>query len=160
DLDPGDVMVRVIRKVVENNRHIPNYTCVETISREHFHPIADQLPRACPVIVEMRKHRTPDFVLRQFMTDRLLLDVAMSDKGEIFSWVGASRFDDRFVDRVARNGPMATGLFGALLMVLFGGDVKSFRFTEALNVNGRTRFEYAFQVPQPESHYKVKMGDG
>ncbi|HLK62352.1 MAG TPA: hypothetical protein VKU19_02870 [Bryobacteraceae bacterium] len=158
--DEREVLARVTAKVLESNRRVPNYTCVETITRQFFAPIATQLPHACPAILEIRRHPTPDFILRRVMTDRLRLDVAMTARGEVFSWAGASRFDDNFVDRIAHKGPMASGLFGALLICIFETDVKAFTFTGKKTVNDRTLFEYSFQVAQPDSHYKVRIPDG
>lgn len=157
--DPGEVMARVIWKVVAAARHIPNYTCVETVSRQFFRPAANNLPRACESLLEARRHPTPDMVLHWFATDRLRLDVAMTEQGEIFSWVGASKFDEEFIDHLIRTGPMGTGAFGSMLFVTFESDVKKFKFVGNPVVEGRSLFEYSFQVSKPESHYKVRVGD-
>lgn len=106
DHDPAEVLVRATRKVLASVEHIPNYTCVETVNRQYLRPAANHLPRACAALLEVRRHPTLDMVLRGFATDRLRLDVAMTKTGEVFSWVGASRFDDVGVDQVVRNGPM------------------------------------------------------
>jgi hypothetical protein len=44
--DPTEVLHRLIGKVRQTNRHIPNYTCVETVERRYYHPLANTLPRA------------------------------------------------------------------------------------------------------------------
>ena len=155
---PAEVLSRMTGKVMAGIRHIPNYTCVETVSRQYFRPAANRLPRACEEVLETRRHPTLDMVLRRFATDRLRLDVAMTQQGEIFSWVGASRFDDESIDHIVRHGPMGTGAFGAMLFVIFESDVKKFTFAGKKVVEGRSLFEYSFQVPMPESHYKVKVG--
>ena len=43
----------------------------------------------------------------------------MTSKGEIYSWSGASRFDDATIDHVVRSGPFGTGSFGGFLIVVF-----------------------------------------
>ena len=104
--DAQAVLERATAKVLDSNRRVPNYTCVETVSRQCFRPVAVQLPHACQAILEIRRHPTPDFSLQHFMTDRLRLDVAMIRHGEIFSWAGASRFNDHFMDRTVGYGPL------------------------------------------------------
>ena len=158
--DPTEVLTRAIQRAIERARTIPNYTCVETVTRVYFQPAAVSLPRDCPVLLEQRHHRTPDIFLNAYATDRLRLDVTMSSRGEIFSWPGASRFDDHDIDHVVRNGPMGTGSFGGFLTTIFTSDAKRFRFERSLSVNGRTTMEYSFQVAQPDSHYKVKLNEG
>jgi hypothetical protein len=158
DPDPVEVLTRATWKVLATTRNIPNYTCVETVSRQYFRPAAATLPRACAALMEARRHRTLDLVLRRIATDRLRLDVAMTERGEIFSWVGASKFDDRSIDNVVRNGPMGTGLFGGTLSMIFESGVK-FTFLGKTELNGRSFFEYSFHVNRPDSRYKVKAGN-
>ena len=155
--NPTDVLARAIQKAIERARTIPNYTCVETVTRVYFQPAAVSLPRDCAILLEQRRRRTPDIVLNAYATDRLRLDVTMSSRGEIFSWSGASRFEDHDIDHVVRNGPMGTGSFGGFLTTIFTSDAKRFVFERSLSVNGRVTMEYSFQVAQPDSHYKVKL---
>lgn len=54
------------------------------------------------MVLEQRLHPTPNMVLRLASTDRLRLDVAMVQSGEISSWVGASKFDDADVGHLVR----------------------------------------------------------
>ena len=82
--NPDEVMKQVTERVVASVARIPSYTCVETIGREYYQPTAATLPRACPVLMELRQHPTPDLALRLAMTDRLRLDVTMI--GPSFSW--------------------------------------------------------------------------
>uniref|UniRef100_Q028Q5 Uncharacterized protein n=1 Tax=Solibacter usitatus (strain Ellin6076) TaxID=234267 RepID=Q028Q5_SOLUE len=158
--EPTEVLTRAIQRAIDRSRAIPNYTCVETVTRVYFSPAATSLPRDCAILLEQRRHPTPDIILHPYSTDRLRLDVTMSSRGEIFSWPGASRFDDHDIDHVVRNGPMGTGSFGGFLATIFTSDAKRFRFERSLSVNGRVTMEYSFQVPQPDSHYKVKLNEG
>ncbi|HEV3201279.1 MAG TPA: hypothetical protein VGZ73_25440 [Bryobacteraceae bacterium] len=157
--DPVEVLSLATRKAVATSRQIPNYSCVETVNREYFRPAANNLPRACEALMEVRRHPTLDMVLHRFATDRLRLDVSMTHRGEIFSWVGASKFDDAGIDHVVRNGPMGTGAFGGLLFLVFQSDVKRFTFVGDPVVDGRGLFEYSFQVQKPHSNYKVRVGN-
>jgi hypothetical protein len=153
--NPTEVLTRAIQKARAST--IPNYTCVETVTRVYYRPAATSLPRDCAILLEQRRRRTPDVILNAYATDRLRLDVTMSSRGEIFSWPGASRFDDRDIDHIVRNGPMGTGSFGGFLATIFNSDAKRFVFKRSLSVNGRVTMEYSFQVAQPDSHYKMKL---
>jgi hypothetical protein len=156
EYDPLEVLRRATGKVLASAKEIPNYTCVETVSRDYLEPAAASLPRACSVLLEQRQFPTPDLVLRLYSTDRLRLDVTMTRKGEIYSWSGASRFDDATVDHVVRSGPFGTGGFGGFLAVVFETDVKKFNFQRSITAEDRTLMEYSFQVAQTDSHYTMK----
>lgn len=154
--DPAEVLQCVTAKVRARDASLPNYTCVQTVTRDYYKPRASTLPRSCPVLAELRRHPTPDMVLERILTDRLRLDVTMTERGEIYSWVGASKFEDASIDQVVREGPIGTGEFGGFLTVVFGRDVKTFRFEREVLVVGHRLMEYSFQVGKAESSYKVK----
>ncbi|HEX8811874.1 MAG TPA: hypothetical protein VF742_07760, partial [Terracidiphilus sp.] len=151
-----EVIKRVTERVVDSAARIPSYTCVENIAREYYQPTVATLPRSCPVLMKERQHPTPDLILHLAMTDRLRLDVTMTGRGEIFSWVGARRFDDRSIFQFV-EGPMATGAFGALLAVIFKQDVHKFTFERTLEVDGRRLMEYSFHVASENSSYKMEI---
>jgi hypothetical protein len=109
-------------------------------------------------MLEMKKHPTLDMQLRHAWTDRLRLDVALTKQGEILSWAGETRFDDRPIDELIREGPIGTGIFAALLASVFDQDVQTFRFERDVVSNGKDMLEFSFEVPQPRSHYRVKAG--
>src|SRR5207248_3521337 len=100
DRDPEEVLKRVTAKAVAARKVFPNYTCVETVTRNFFRPAAPGLPRGCSLVLEQRQHRAADAQLRLLSTDRLRLDVAMVQRGEVFSWVGVSKFDDSDLGRL------------------------------------------------------------
>ena len=152
--NPDEVMKQVTERVVSSAARIPSYTCVETIVREYYRPMVATLPRSCPVLMRQRRHPTPDLALRLAMTDRLRLDVTMTGRGEIFSWVGASRFDDRSISQLV-DGPMVTGAFGGFLSIVFKQDVRKFTFERSTEVEGRRLMEYSFQVAAENSSYKT-----
>ena len=103
--NPDEIIKQATESVVSSAARIPSYTCVETIVREYYRPMVATLPRSCPVLMKQRQHPTPDLALHLAMTDRLRLDVTMTGRGEIFSWVGASRFDDRSISQLAADSP-------------------------------------------------------
>jgi len=156
DRDPSDIIEQVRAKIVATGKRMPNYTCIETVNRRFFRPAAVSFPKRCDVLLQQRNNPTPDMVLKLSTSDRLRLDVSMTAKGEIFSCVGAKRFEDEGIHRVVSSGPMGTGAFGAFLGAVFGGDAKKFDFTG----KSGDLLEYRFDVPFKESHYKIKLGEG
>ena len=91
---PADLIKRVTAKVTANTAQMQNYMCVETITRDYYRPAASTLDRSCSTLIASRQHPTPDLALKLEAIDRLRLDVADTQKGEIFAWAGASRFQD------------------------------------------------------------------
>ena len=160
DLDAKRVIQKVMARVAENDNSIQNYTCVETVRRDYFQPAASTLDRACSTLLAERQHPTPDMVLKPQATDRLRLDVAHTEKGEIFAWAGANRFTDGPVDQLVREGPIGTGAFSAFLSVIFETDAKTLLYTATVEYHGRRLMQFTFQVPQNKSHYRVKTLDG
>ncbi len=159
DRDPMEMLKLAAGKVGAAGARIPNYTCVETVTRSYFRPTASRLPRDCSVLLDIRQHPTPDMLLKLSSKDRLRLDVAMLKNGEVFSWVGASKFDDHGIDRLVQ-GPMGTGAFAGFLIVVFQQDTKQVAFERTVAAGGRNLMEYSFQVEQAASHYKIRSGDG
>jgi hypothetical protein len=157
--DPSDVLVRAIAKVRENARRVPNFTCVETVTRDYYVALAP-IERSCDVVLAGRAHPTLDRTLRLASTDRLRLEVTMSNRGETHAWAGANRFDDSRIDSVVRDGPIGTGAFGALLSAVFDQDVKKFNFEREVVVDGRARMEFAYDVALADSHYRMKIYEG
>jgi hypothetical protein len=126
------------------------------VGRDYYAPLAVLLPRDCTALLEQRRHPTPDLVLQLYSSDRLRLDVTMANRGEIYSWPGASRFEDAGIDQVVRHGPIGSGSFGGIVDVVFKGDVKAFNFERTITAGDRTIMEYSFQVAQTGSHYFMK----
>jgi len=155
--DPAEVLKRVTAKVLASCRNVPNYTCVQTVTRDYYRPAAAQLPRSCDVLMQLKRHPTLDMVLRLNVTDRLRMDVTLTKRGEIYSWVGASKFDDAGIEHLVREGPIGSGAFGGFLDAIFTEDAKTYPFQRETVIDGRRLLEYSFHVPQADSHYKVKL---
>ena len=157
DYDPNEVIARAKAKVLENVRSVPNYTCVETVSREYFEPLGATLPRACEILLEQRQHPTLDMGLHLYSRDRLRLDVTMASRGEVFSWAGASHFDDGGIDHVIRSGPMSSGSFAGYLTAVFKTDAKKLTYEGIQAEGNRFLMQYSFRIPLADSHYRVKV---
>jgi hypothetical protein len=124
-------------KVLDNSNRMPRYTCVETIDRTQYQPtgkVQGCLPPG-----------KGNLVLR----DRLRLDVAVANGGEIFSWAGAGKFESHDVGSIVGGGASGSGEFGGFLMSVFGKETDQIRY-------GRQQNDLAifdFTVPLAKSSY-------
>ena len=152
--DPALVLQRAAIKVRVRAAALPNYTCVETVTRDYYRPrTVVQAPSCAGAIAGLAGGRGPD--MRFTMTDRLRLDVAMTERGEIYSWAGASKFEDSDVGALVHRGPIGSGSFGAVLAILFAQDAGKFHFERMAG----SLMEYSYLVPPEDSRYKVRTSD-
>lgn len=156
-VEPADLVAKVLAAMRKTTRGIPNYACLETVTRDYYRALAS-VPRGCDYVVARQDQRPLDMQLRRVSTDRLRLDVAMTSRGEVHSWAGDTRFDDRTIDAIVHEGPMGTGAFGGFVATVFDQDVKNFRRVGESTEDGRRLVRFAFDVPLADSHYKVKAG--
>jgi hypothetical protein len=157
DDDPVAVLARLRDQVMEQRGRIPNHTCVETVERERYQRVAEQAHQSCDTILARRAQPNFSKLLRLSTTDRLRLDVAVTDGGrEIYSWVGASRFEEGEIDELIPQGAMGTGPFATLLLSAFEGRPQQFMFEGASTLAGRDVYEYSFRVLRDESRYRYK----
>jgi hypothetical protein len=157
--EPGDLLQRVTKKVLETVGRLPKYMCTQTIDRSQYEPAAGPAGHSCDIPatvdapmevslgVEKRK------ALRLTTSDRLRLDVAVSAGREMYSWVGESRFEDRSLFQLVRTGALSTGSFASLLMVVFRDDEASFSYKGEITEAGRQLADFEFRVPVQSSHY-------
>lgn len=156
--DPVSVWKQVLAKLAASSLQEQNYACVETVERRYYAPIGRYPRETCP-------DRVPEAdpahasTLSLDSLDRLRLDVAISRAGELYSWPGASRFDDEGIAGVIHDGPIGTGPFGSFLNMIFWHDTRDFIYAGQRRVNGATALEYRFRVPEADSHYYVKLND-
>ena len=150
--DPMKVLERVTIKQLVRAAKLPNYTCIETVTRDYYKLKKSASVKSCSAIPP---HSASDPALPLTVTDRLRLDVALTERREIYSWVGDSKFEDDGVTALVRHGPIATGAFGALVAVVFGQDAKTFHFEKNIVVAGRNLMEFTFQMASEESRYQV-----
>jgi hypothetical protein len=157
--EPGDLLQRVTRKVSETVGRLPKYMCTQTIDRSQYEPAAGTAGHSCDtpagadalgdVALSFEKHKP----LRLTTSDRLRLDVAVSAGSEMYSWVGESRFEDRSLFQLVRNGALSTGSFASFLMVIFRDDEASFSYKGEITEAGRQLADFEFRVPVQSSHY-------
>jgi hypothetical protein len=146
--DHKDLLAHASAKVLDTLSRIPRYMCTQTIDRSRYQPKDSHRAEGCGGDGSRR-----DTTLVTF--DRLRLDVAMSERGEIYSWVGESRFSDADLVDIVREGAIATGSFANFLGAIFHDNNATFTYKGDY---GRTLVEFAYKVPQEKSgfHYGEK----
>jgi hypothetical protein len=156
DEDPTEVLIRLRAQVLAHADRIPNYTCVETVHRDRFESIT-AAPKTCDDTMARRKQANFSKMLRPTTSDRLRLDVAVSDSGgEIFSWAGAPKFAEGDIDELIPDGAMGTGMFAAMLLGVFKGRPPRFTFDGDTMLDHRLVYQYSYKVLREDSHYRVK----
>src|ERR1044072_2620509 len=119
DADPVEVLMRLRDQVMVHAGRIPNYTGVATTRRDRYQPDSGLAQQSCDKLIA--RHLQPGYSssLKNMSTDRLRLDVAFNGEREMYSWAGASRFEDGEIDELVREGPIGTGPFVSLLVAIF-----------------------------------------
>lgn len=158
DDDPIEVLMRVRNRVMAHAQRIPNHMCTETVTRDRYEYRGGPAPKSCDALLGRRHQAGVGTLIRLAATDRLRLDVALSDSREIYSWPGAARFDDREIDEFVPDGAIGSGPFAAALLEVFEVRDPKFIFEGDVTVKGRRLMEYSFTVPEEQSHYKAKAG--
>ncbi len=148
---PSDPMDRVARAgdiLADRAKRLPDYVCVQTVDRRYFKQRHISSPPSCD---QLRSAGAHDLVLES--TDRLRLDVKVSQGNEIGSWPG-SKFSSRSIFDLIGGGPYETGQIGALISDIFGNPGATYRYTR--DENGLSA--YSYRIPAPSSHYQIKAG--
>jgi hypothetical protein len=158
DPNPTAVLAQVRDRIVASLRRMPNYTCVETITREYYKPNTVQPPKSCDELSAQK--RWASYKLEHTALDRLRLDVAVVPDREIYSWAGAVEFESRDPSEIIGGGPIGTGPFGAFLMAIFGTQSAGFAYVGPTTQNGRALFEFTYRVPRENSHYQIRVPEG
>ena len=72
--------------------------------------------------------------------------------------MGAPRFTDDTLDKLAGSGPLGSGDFGVFLNGILHHAVPVFQGERV--VNGSLLFEYSYEMPIGKSSYRVKVPNG
>ena len=143
--DPSERLVRARDMLAGRDRHLPDYTCLQTVERRYLkrrHP--EEPPPSCGQL-----HALPGSEWKLELSDRLRLEIKASEGKEIGSWKG-SRFTDSDVFKLTAGGPYSTGMLGSWITDIFlnGGATYQYLGADA----------YRYQVPLAASHYLIKAG--
>ena len=126
---------------------MPDYTCVQTVDRRYFERQHPEYPLvSCD---QLRSLDSSAWVPEA--TDRLRLDIKVSQGMEIGSWKG-SQFTESNIFKMTGGGPYGTGMLGPLIADIFmnGGATYTYMGDDA----------YGYQVPLASSHYRVNARSG
>ncbi len=160
--DPNVVLEQARARLQAMARDLEKYVCVETVDRSYFQSVVPRnVPRDAPRAFEPRPEAEPacgpaSAAHQLESTDRVRLEVSLSQGRELHSWPGATRFDFRDVDELIRNGPVSTGAFGGDLASVFGNAAVTFLYKGEQSANGKTVFEYGYRVPIQASRFEIK----
>ncbi len=156
--DPTATLNRARDNVLAWRARLRNYTCVETVDRTYYRRERQEAPPPdCDRMMGERDRKAYKLVVEA--TDRLRLDVKVSQGSEIGSWAGASHFQEQNMAKLVR-GPFGTGPFGTLLGEIFIQRGVNFEYAGQETVNGKAMLRYRFQVPAGSSHYMVDLDEG
>ena len=115
--DPFETLQRARDKMLAEIPTRPRYTCVETIDRSYFSRrslLAS--PPSCERLSADRKAGRAK--LRLDATDRLRVEVAVTQGTEIYSWTRPGSFSYS-LEQILQFGPTGTGAFAAHLIDIF-----------------------------------------
>lgn len=142
DPNPEELFNKVRARVLDDVRHVPRYTCVQTVNRAQYRQQYGAKSACRSIIAARRQLTSPGYTI---VRDRLRLDVAVVDGAETFSWAGARQFETSHVDELVKSGATGSGEFVSYLISVFGPD------TDSISYLGQSLF--AFNVPLAKSHY-------
>jgi len=155
-VDPAEVLVQARNYFLTQVQRLPNYTCVQTVNRRYFRTAGPSFPRPSCAELNREKEQSPHPLTLE-ATDRLRLDIKVSEGVEIGSWAGSRDFDSRSLTDLIGQGPYGTGPFGTLLWDIFASGT-TFEFAGAQREGDLELLEYGFRVSADESHFYVDSG--
>jgi hypothetical protein len=141
------LLSEIKRKMAQNLSRVPNYTCLETISRGRRAP--DRL------VISVPGKQVP---FRR--TDVVRLEVAEVGGIELFAHAGEHNFENKDILEFAHGGLMGNGMFSSFAHDIFLTNVLTYKFVGEERLDGRTLLRFDFTVPQFVSGYRVGTNFG
>ncbi len=148
--DPADLLEQLRDKVIARVPPI-GYTCIATIDRSFRSlPAPPVIPKSCEQISADRKKKRTQLQLDK--TDRLRLQVTVTNQGEIFAWTGTRPSFD--LEQIVNASDLGTGPLAVHLDAILANPLVLFH----LLGQSATNLEFGFRVPMEASSYLVKAG--
>ncbi|MBV9038850.1 MAG: hypothetical protein JO182_30475, partial [Acidobacteriaceae bacterium] len=122
--NPGDVLAGLREKVLQTVDRLPRYVCTETIDRTEREPDRS-FEASCADLLKENYGRAK---LQLASSDRLRLDVAVSNNQEMYSWTGANHFHEKGLFDLVGYGPLSNGGFASFFIAIFRRDKADFTF--------------------------------
>jgi hypothetical protein len=143
DLPRDQVLLSSIkRKMKQNLSRVPNYTCLETVSR------GNRAPERFVISVPGK-----DVPFRR--TDVLRLEVAEVSGDELYAHAGEHNFEKREIAEFGKGGLIGNGAFSLFAHDIFVTSIPSYTFIGEERMDGRALLRFDFKVPQFISGYRV-----
>lgn len=134
--DPaGELLERIRARMRENLSRAPDYICQETVERW------------------ARDSQRAEFKA----LDILRLEVGFAGGKEIFSWRGASRFEEKELADLIGSGVVGTGAFAVHAANVFLSGAAEFTYRGEEDWKGKRAFRFDYTVPQQHSRYRVRV---
>jgi hypothetical protein len=154
--DPGAILLNVRDRLLPELGRLQRYTCVQTITRRYYRPEPHVLTPPCAELIAAHDKRTHELTLLRW--DRLRMEVAIADGQNVYSWVGAPRFEEGTLEKLAGSGPLGSGDFGPFLHAILGKAAVSFQ--EEQTTEDKHFLLYSYQMPLSRSNYRIKGDKG
>src|SRR5215471_11974683 len=154
--DPNAVLLSARDRLLPELERLPRYTCVQTITRRYYRPEPHVLTPSCAELIAAHAKRRHELTLLKW--DRLRMEVAIADGQNVYSWVGAPRFEEGALEKLAGSGPLGSGDFGPFLNSILRKAEVSFRETQTAQKS--PLLLYAYQMPLNRSSYHIKGDKG
>ncbi|HEV7521749.1 MAG TPA: hypothetical protein VGP89_11675 [Candidatus Angelobacter sp.] len=154
--DPRAVLQRTGERLLTDLQRMPRYTCVQTITRTYYQGKHQFERPSCSSLISAHNARKKKLPVEGW--DRLRLEVALVEGSSVYSWVGAPRFTDDTLDKLAGSGPLGSGDFGVFLNGILRRATLAFQAERV--VDGSRLFEYSYEMPIGKSSYRVKVPNG
>src|SRR5690242_4656882 len=134
ELPPGVLLLSKIKRTMKAAlENVPNYTCMQTIEREQLGHNARAFKRL----------------------DTVRLEVAELGEKELYSWPGASKFEERSLSDFAGVGMVGSGIFALHARTVFMNNGGTFEYRGEDQFQGRPAYRYEFRVPYMFSGYTI-----
>jgi hypothetical protein len=124
-------LARVEHAIADELKHLPDYTCTETIDR---------------FIGGGKKPLKRD--------DRIVIDIAIANKRELFAWPGQS-FQERSVIDMVGHGFISDGDFATMMNNVFVGRGAQITYVGPETPDGRELLRYDFHIPVMSSGWHM-----
>jgi hypothetical protein len=133
--DAESLLEQIRERMHANLTRMPDYTCRETVERM----VRTQAGAAWR------------------SQDTLRLEVALSGNREMYSWAGASRFEERELADMIGRGTVGTGNFALHAKTIFLTDAAEISYAGKANWNDRYVHRFNYSIPAETSRYRLRI---
>lgn len=131
----GELLERVQARMRDNLSRAPDYVCQQTVERW------------------ARDSQRAEFKA----LDMLRLEVGFAGGKEIFSWRGASRFEEKELADLIGSGVVGTGAFAVHAANVFLSGAAEFTYRGEEEWKGKRTFRFDYVVAREHSRYRVRV---